>query len=75
VPGSEQTRRPGEEASLFIVLVLDPVTGEIDSYGPYTYGHALAEACRRREELGREDLDDVLVAVVPLHPGPPFAGA
>lgn len=74
MPGSEQTRRPGDEASLFIVLVLDPETGEIDSYGPYTYGRALSEACRRRDEYEREALDDVIVAVVPLHPGPPLGG-
>ncbi|WP_018332102.1 hypothetical protein [Actinomycetospora chiangmaiensis] len=75
MPGSERTRRPDDGTSSFIVLVLDPVTGELDSYGPYDYPGALVEACRRREEFDRGDLVDVLVAVVPLHPAPPADGA
>jgi hypothetical protein len=72
--GSERTRRPTPGAS-FIVLVVDPETGDLDSYGPYGYPAALAEASRRREEFDREELLDVLVVVVPLHPGLPWGGA
>lgn len=68
--GSEPPRRPLRGTSAFVVLVLDPVTGEMDSYGPYAYELALVEASRRREEFDRECLDEVLVVVVPLHPGP-----
>ena len=54
-----------------MVLVLDPVTEEIDSYGPYAYDAALEAAGRRRVEYDREDLGEVMIVVVPLHPGAP----
>ncbi|MCD2187939.1 hypothetical protein [Actinomycetospora soli] len=72
--GSGRTRRPAGGTSLFVVLVLDPVTEELDSYGPYGYDAALAEAARRREEYDREDLGEVMILVVPLHPATPPTG-
>ncbi|WP_433802809.1 hypothetical protein [Actinomycetospora sp. CA-084318] len=69
--GSAWTRRPGGGTSLFVVLVLDPVTEELDSYGPYEYRAALAAAALRREEYDREDLGEVMIVVVPLHPATP----
>lgn len=50
-----------------MVLVLDPVTGAADTYGPYPAGRARAEAHGRRQELDREDLTEVTVALVRHH--------
>jgi hypothetical protein len=71
MPGSQRTPRPSCGTSLFVVLVLDPVTDDLDSYGPYAWPAALREATRRRDEFDGEDLGDVLVLVVPLHTDPP----
>jgi hypothetical protein len=50
-----------------MVLVLDPVTGAADTYGPYPAGRARAEAHGRRQELDAEDLTEVTVALVRHH--------
>ena len=51
----------------YVVLVADPVTGALDSYGPLPGPEALAEAERRRRDLDRGDLADVAVEVVRHH--------
>ena len=56
-----------EHCDGFMVLVLDPVTGAADTYGPYPAGRARAEADGRRQELDAEDLTDVTVALVRHH--------
>ncbi|MDL5159606.1 hypothetical protein [Actinomycetospora termitidis] len=68
MPGSRRTRRPHGGTTRFVVVVADPVTDEVDSHGPYSYEVALREAARRREEFDAEELEDVIVCVVPLHP-------
>lgn len=50
-----------------MVLVLDPVTGAADSYGPFDAHRARLEAHGRRVELDREDLTDVTVTLVRHH--------
>ncbi|WP_433799887.1 hypothetical protein [Actinomycetospora sp. CA-084318] len=56
-------------AERFVVVVYDPETGEADSYGPYD-GRAAARECRRRRAAFDDgDLEDVVVAVVPLWAG------
>jgi hypothetical protein len=50
-----------------MVLVLDPVTGAADTYGPYDAERAQVEASGRRIELDREDLTDVCVTLVRHH--------
>jgi hypothetical protein len=50
-----------------MVLVLDPVTGAADTYGPYDAERAEVEASGRRIELDREDLTDVCVTLVRHH--------
>lgn len=55
-------------APAFVVLAVDPQTGEVDTYGPFDRPGALADAQRRRRELDDGDLEDVLVGIVRLHP-------
>lgn len=52
----------------FVVLMADPVTGEVDAFGPYAVATARAEVARRRTELVAEGLDEVLVLAVALNP-------
>lgn len=56
-----------EQCDGLMVLVLDPVTGAADTYGPYPAGRARAEAHGRRQELDAEDLTEVTVALVRHH--------
>ncbi len=56
-----------ENCDGLMVLVLDPVTGAADTYGPYPAGRARAEADGRRQELDAEDLTEVTVALVRHH--------
>ena len=51
----------------YVVLVADPATGALDSYGPFDGPTALLDADRRRRGLDEGDLDDVNVAVVRHH--------
>lgn len=51
----------------YVVLVLDPETGALDSYGPLTGADAVIEAERRRRDLDAGDLHDVEVRVVRHH--------
>lgn len=51
----------------YVVLVADPATGAIDSYGPFDGPTALIDAERRRHDLDEGDLGDVDVAVVRHH--------
>ena len=55
-----------EQCDGLMVLVLDPVTGAADTYGPYPAGRARAEADGRRQELDAEALTEVTVPHVPL---------
>ena len=60
------------EASLnacdgYVVVVADPRVDELDAYGPFDGLTATTDAVRRRHELDREQLDDVIVSVVRLH--------
>ncbi len=56
-----------EHCDGLMVLVLDPVTGAADTYGPYDAERARAEAAGRRVELDREELTDVTVTLVRHH--------
>jgi hypothetical protein len=56
------------DASAWVVLVADPVTGETDAFGPFDRVSARADAARRRSEHAAEGLDEVLVLTVPLTP-------
>ncbi|NMO92646.1 hypothetical protein HH311_23000 [Actinomycetospora sp. TBRC 11914] len=51
----------------YVVLVSDPATGAIDSYGPFDGTEALLDAARRRHGLDEGDLTDVVVTVVRHH--------
>jgi hypothetical protein len=51
----------------YVVLVSDPATGAIDSYGPFDGTAALLDAARRRHGLDEGDLTDVAVTVVRHH--------
>jgi hypothetical protein len=51
----------------YVVLVSDPATGAIDSYGPFDGTSALLDAARRRRGLDEGDLTDVAVTVVRHH--------
>ena len=53
---------------VFVVIVADPVTGEVDAFGPFDESVAQSEVARRRSELDAEDLGDVLVTPVVLTP-------
>ena len=55
----------------YVVLVIDPVTGDIDAHGPQNGLDAVRDADRRRGELDAEGLHEVAVSVVRCHePGP-----
>ena len=51
----------------WLVLVADPATGDLDTYGPYLHPGAARDAERRRRELDDEDLTDVVVTLVRWH--------
>ena len=64
------SRTPGDDIDHcdgLMVLVLDPVTGDADTYGPFEAGRAHVEANVRREELDREELTEVTVTLVRHH--------
>lgn len=52
----------------FVVIVADPMTGEVDAFGPFTEKIARGEVGRRRGELDAEGLVDVVVTSVVLTP-------
>ncbi|MEJ2867702.1 hypothetical protein WCD74_08005 [Actinomycetospora sp. OC33-EN08] len=57
-----------DDADGFVVLVVDPVTGHGDCYGPYLEaGAAHGQAEWRRLEFDVADLPDVVIAVLPWH--------
>jgi len=51
----------------YVVLVVDPQTGEADAHGPHSGLVATLEADRMRTEFDRAELTDVSVYVVRLH--------
>jgi hypothetical protein len=51
----------------YVVLAVDPQTGEVDAHGPYPGMGALRAAEEMRETLDREELEDVVVRVVRWH--------
>jgi len=51
----------------YVVLVVDPETGEADAHGPYDGLNATVVADRLRRDLDRDDLADVAVAVTRLY--------
>lgn len=55
------------ECDGYLTIVVDPVTGAVDAYGPHSGLVAIQDADRRRRELDAENLDDVVVAVVRMH--------
>jgi len=56
-----------DECDGYIVLAVDPQTGEVDAHGPYPGFGALEVAESLRRTLDREELDDVVVRVVRWH--------
>ncbi len=56
-----------DRCDAYVVLVVDPETGAVDSYGPLSGPDALTEAERRRRDLDAGDLRDVAVQVVRHH--------
>jgi hypothetical protein len=51
----------------YVVLAVDPQTGEVDAHGPFPGLDALEIADDMRATLDREGLDDVVVRVVRWH--------
>ena len=51
----------------YVVLAVDPQTGEVDAHGPFRGLDALEAAESMRATLDREDLTDVVVRVVRWH--------
>ena len=51
----------------YVVLAVDPQTGEVDAHGPFPGVDALEAAQSLRETLDREELADVVVRVVRWH--------
>ena len=60
--------RASDQARLYVVIVADPVTGEVDAFCPFDESVASSEVVRRRLELDSEDLGDVVVTSVVLTP-------
>lgn len=60
----------------FVVLVVDPATGEVDAHGPYDGLGATVRADQLRAEMDAGDLADVVVGVTRLQLSePPNAAA
>ena len=53
----------------YVVLAVDPQTGEVDAHGPFVGMAALEAAEAMRATLDREELDDVVVRIVRWHGG------
>lgn len=51
----------------YVVLAVDPQTGEVDAHGPFPGFDAIEIADDMRTTLDREGLDDVVVRVVRWH--------
>jgi hypothetical protein len=51
----------------YVVLAVDPQTGEVDAHGPYDGLTATIKADRLRHDFDRGGLEDVTVGVVRLH--------
>lgn len=51
----------------YVVVAVDPQTGEVDAHGPYAGLGALHAAEDMRATFLREDLDDVVVRIVRWH--------
>lgn len=56
-----------DECSGYVVMVTDPVTDEVDAYGPMTADVAVEEAERILRDLHGQGLRDVVVRMVRLH--------
>jgi hypothetical protein len=55
------------ECDGYIVLAVDPQTGEVDAHGPYDGMAATVKADRLRREFDQGGLSDVFVVVARLH--------
>jgi hypothetical protein len=51
----------------YVVLAVDPQTGEVDAHGPFDGLTATIKADRLRHEFDSGGLEDVTVGVVRLH--------
>jgi hypothetical protein len=51
----------------YVVLAIDPQTGEVDAHGPFDGLTATVKADRLRHEFDSGGLEDVTVGVVRLH--------
>lgn len=54
----------------YIVLAVDPQTGEVDAHGPFNGLAATVKADELRRDFDRGGLEDVTVGVVRLHTSP-----
>ncbi len=51
----------------YVVLAVDPQTGEVDAHGPFDGLAAIIKADQLRRDFDRGNLEDVTVGVVRLH--------
>ena len=51
----------------YVVLVFDPLTGELDAHGPFDGIDASVHAERLRQEFDADELNDVVIRVSRLH--------
>jgi hypothetical protein len=56
-----------DECDGYVVLMIDPQTGEVDASGPFGGPDAVVAAEALRTSLDSEDLADVVVRIVRLH--------
>lgn len=56
-----------DECDGYLVLAVDPQTGEVDAHGPYAGLGAVHAAEDMRAAFACDDLDDVLVRIVRWH--------
>ena len=56
-----------DECDAYALVVVDPQTGDVDSYGPYGGVAAVAAADEARRAFDAEGLDDVVVRVTRMH--------
>ncbi|MGH3565942.1 MAG: hypothetical protein ACRDRH_07890 [Pseudonocardia sp.] len=51
----------------YVVLAVDPQTGEVDAHGPFDGLTATIKADKLRRDFDRGGLEDVTIGVVRLH--------
>lgn len=56
------------DGPLYVILLIDPDTGELEAYGPVDLARAVELAALLRAELAQDDDHEIGMLILPLHP-------